>query len=330
MGLFGSRKQEPERSTEFDHEYVTLRDPGLPAGEIKQVLYEVMRDLGLLGLIFGPGPIGSCFETLADVAPVFRSTQSENGLIGDFPDEQDLFWYALRGTRGSAIVINFGPTSDDLFRQHSIDGPLSRHPLRDPFTWGTVLGRGASVPAPFADIFADAVLHPLNTLPGLSHLSAPPPKSSPDEPRVTLPVPPPGHPMERAYRVLTEASQCILVYGPGDLANLYTKVLTVAPDFAATTSTGDGGWIGRLPSPGVRWFGVEGTSGAGLVITVESRDAVPFVSTCIMPQIGSLQPEFTCEIAENGSVPGSFARLFTVAVQRPLSVLPGLAHLVQG
>ncbi|MEU2040332.1 hypothetical protein [Nocardia niwae] len=170
MGIFGRRRPERELISGLDHHYVRLADPGLPEDEPIQMIYTAIADTGLSELVFGPGTAAACYAALAAVAPVFATTVTKTGVFGSFPHQYDILWYALEGPLGSAIVVSFGPESDDDFRRLSIDGPLSRTALRPPFRWGSVLGLGASVPSGFAEVFPTASLRPLSTLPGLEHL----------------------------------------------------------------------------------------------------------------------------------------------------------------
>lgn len=155
---------------EFGIDYVRLPDPGLPDIDLRQLLYDALANTSLSTVIYGPGHVGSCFNALLSVAGIFRCTISESGTFGMFADQPDILWYALQGPSGSAIVISFGPESDDDFRTVYIDRPLTERPLATPFTRGCVLGRGALVPVGFAEIFKEAELQKLAYLPGLEHL----------------------------------------------------------------------------------------------------------------------------------------------------------------
>ncbi|ASF06629.1 hypothetical protein NBRGN_078_00360 [Nocardia brasiliensis NBRC 14402] len=331
MGFFGRKS---ELRTGFEHEYVTLPDPGLPDAETRQVLYRALCEIGLADIVFGPGDVRECFRALTSVAPVFRNTVSDNRMLGRFSGEPDVFWYALQGSAGAAIVMSFGPESEDSFRQVQIDGPLSRTALQTPFEWGTVLGLGASVPVGFARIFADATLQPLSALPGLEHFRQPDENGSgagspADEPTIMLPQPPPELPIQIGYRLLATAPQSVLVYSAATLSETFAGVYSAAPVFGATSLAFEDGWVGALPAPSVQWFGVDGPAGSAVVVTAATSADFAFLSTEVMPQVGSLPSAFTCGIADRTVVPQSFARLFTRSDQRPIWELPGMRHLRQ-
>ncbi|WP_280470151.1 hypothetical protein, partial [Nocardia brasiliensis] len=88
---------------------------------------------------------------------------------------------------------------------------------------------------------------------------------------------------------------------------------------------GGGAW----PARWVLWFGVDAPAGSAVVVTAATSADFAFLSTEVMPQVGSLPSAFTCGIADRTVVPQSFARLFTRSDQRPIWELPGMRHLRQ-
>ncbi len=79
----------------------------------------------------------------------------------------------------------------------------------------------------------------------------------------------------------------------------------------------------------MQWFGVDGPAGSAVVVTAATSADFAFLSTEVMPQVGSLPSAFTRGIADRSVVPQSFARLFTRSDQRPIWELPGMRHLRQ-
>ena len=162
--MFGRRKPAPGLA----HEFVPLPDPP-DSDAIRVALCEALRATGLFTVIFGPGSAVDCLGAAESAVPILATTDPDSDVIGRFPGQHDIGWFAIEGPAGSALTITFGPDSDDAFRRDNIDLPLDDGRLAAPFQYGIVRGLGARVPAGYAEIFADSQVVSLSQMPGLGN-----------------------------------------------------------------------------------------------------------------------------------------------------------------
>lgn len=97
-----------------------LPDPGLPADDPRQLVYEILGACGVSVMLMGPRPIEHMLDEAIRRAPILANSSPHGRGVMRLQKDERMLWAAVERPAGSAVIVFGVPQADSRLFTHEI------------------------------------------------------------------------------------------------------------------------------------------------------------------------------------------------------------------